>query len=77
MTALQGVAAISGPAYVLALISGTAITSGMIYLPLAADHLLILIGVVVIGWLVGGLYGLVYGRRYWQGVQGAAPATVH
>jgi hypothetical protein len=76
LTALQAASGIGAAAYLLALVTGTAVTSAMVYLPPAPDHVLILLAPVLVGWLAGGLYGLVYGRGEAR-IQGAAPATVH
>jgi hypothetical protein len=59
----------------LSLVTGTAVTASMIYMPLAPDHLLILLGPLVAGWLAGGLFGLLNGSQRGGDVSGAAAAA--
>jgi hypothetical protein len=60
---LQMIAPLASAAYGLSLLTGTAVTSAMIYLPPAWDHLIILLVPAFAGWLAGALFSRIAVRR--------------
>jgi YVTN family beta-propeller protein len=65
LTAFQMIPSLTTTSYVISLVTGTAVTSAMIYLPPAPDHVFILLGPVLGGWIAGLIFGSVNrgGRR--------------
>jgi hypothetical protein len=59
----QMLAPLTAGAYAIALLTGTAVTSAMIYLPPAPDHVFILLAPVFAGWVAGLIFGRVNRKR--------------
>jgi hypothetical protein len=60
---LQMIGSLAGGAYLVSLLTGTAVTAAMIYLPPAPDHLFILLAPVFAGWLAGLIFGRINRER--------------
>jgi hypothetical protein len=60
---LQMISPLTSGAYLISLLTGTAVTSAMIYLPPALDGIVILLVPVFAGWLAGLIFGRINRRR--------------
>jgi hypothetical protein len=60
---LEVIGSLTRSAYVISLLTGTAVTSAMIYLPPAPDHAFILLAPAVAGWVAGLIFGRINRNR--------------
>ena len=59
LCAVQMVPALTTVGYGVSIVTGTVATAAMIYLPPAPDHLFVLLGPIVSGWLAGAIFGAI------------------